>query len=89
MVIQLAFAETHFPVSFSVSELPRAGKLVRPKEKQKATLSVEMFVVKSGGWSLATTMDLLVEVDKFSSGGFRDAFLATTCSSNWKSEMGN
>ena len=31
---------------------------------------------------MGTTMDLLVEVDKFSSGGFRDAFLATTCSSN-------
>ena len=80
--VQPPFAETHFPASVSISELMQAGKLVRPKEKQKATLSLKMFDVKSGEWSVGTTMDLLIEVEKFSSGGFRDAFLGTACSSN-------
>ena len=80
--VQPAFAETYFPASVSISELLQAGKLVRPKEKQRATISLEMFDVKSGEWTVETTMDLLVEVEKVAYGGFRDAFLGMTCSSN-------
>jgi len=56
----LPFAKTHLPASVSISELLQAGKLVRPKEKEKAILSLEMFDVKSGRWSVGTAMDLPV-----------------------------
>ena len=67
------FAETKFPASVSVSEFMQAGKLVRPKAKQKATLLLEKFDVKTGEWNTETTLQLLVDAEKFSSGGFRDA----------------
>lgn len=60
----------------------QAGKLVRPKAKQKTTLSLEKFDVKTGDWSVVTTLELLVDMEKFSSGGFRDAFLATSSNPN-------
>ena len=72
------FAETEYPKSVSVSELMQAGKLVKPKARQKATLLLEKFDVKTGEWSVGASLELLVDVEKFSSGGFRDAFLATS-----------
>ena len=74
-----AIAKTQFPTSVSISEILQAGKLVKPKPKKKATLVLEKFDVKTGEWHEEGVLDLLVDAEKFSSGGFRDAFLATSC----------
>ena len=74
-----AIAETKFPTSVSISEILQAGKLVKPKPKTKAALLLEKFDVKTGEWLDEGTLELLVDADKFSSGGFRDAFQATSC----------
>ncbi|KAJ7365535.1 hypothetical protein OS493_005647 [Desmophyllum pertusum] len=76
------FAETQFPASVSVSELMQAGKLVRPKAKQKATLLLEKFDVKTGEWNTETTLQMLIDAEKFSSGGFRDAYEGRSLSPN-------
>jgi len=65
-------AETEYPKSVSVSELMQAGKLVKPKAREKATLLLEKFDVKTGEWSVGASLELLVDVEKFSSGGSRD-----------------
>lgn len=74
-----AIAKTQFPKSVSISEILQAGKLVKPKPKKKATLLLEKFDVKTGEWHEGEALELLVDAEKFSSGGFRDAFLATSC----------
>ena len=74
-----AIAKTQFPTSVSISEILQAGKLVKPKPKKKATLVLEKFDIKTGEWHEEGVLDLLVDAEKFSSGGFRDAFLATSC----------
>ena len=74
-----ATAKTQFPKSVSISEILQAGKLVKPKPKKKATLLLEKFDVKTGEWHEGEPLELLVDAEKFSSGGFRDALLATSC----------
>ena len=76
------FAETEYPKSVSASDLMQAGKLVKPKARQRASLLLEKFDVKTGEWSVGTSLELLVDVEKFSSGGSRDAILATSSQPN-------
>ena len=70
--------ELNFPASISVSELIQAGILIKPKPKKKITVTLEMFDVKCGTWIDYDTLELQVHTEKFSSEGFRDAFLATS-----------
>jgi len=76
------FAETEYPKSVSASDLMQAGKLVKPKARQRASLLLEKFDVKTGEWSVGTSLELLVDVEKFSSGGSRDAILASSSQPN-------
>ncbi len=67
-----------YPTSVSISELLRAGQLTKPKLKNHVSLVLGRYDVKFGTWNDDMTLELLVESEKFSAGGFRDAFLATS-----------
>ena len=66
-----------YPKSISIDELMKAGKLVKPKPVTKVTLEIEEFCMGSRQWQLGQNITVMLEDEKFSSGGFRDAFMAT------------
>ena len=73
-----------YPSSVSVATLLKAGKLVKPREKNKATLALENFDVSTQQWVEEAIEEFAIETQKFSRGAFRDAFHAsnkksTTC----------
>lgn len=65
---------TEFPASVSIATLLEAGKLVRPTSKKKAVLTFEQFDITSKKWQDAMEVECTVDSEKFSSGGFRDAY---------------
>ena len=69
-------ATSTFPRSVPLSQLIKIGKLIPPK-KGIATLQLEEFAVESKSWKDKVEAVLSINVDKFASGGCRDAFLAT------------
>ena len=84
---------TQFPPSVSIASLLEAGKLVKPVAKNKQVLTFEQFDIASKKWTDAVKVDS----EKFSSGGFRDAYhcMLTGKSANlnignhWVSKMYN
>ena len=68
--------ETVYPSSISIDALMKAGQLVNPRKKNHVTLTLEKFNIKDQEWvTVKNPLDLVVEMDNFSSGGFRNAFL--------------
>lgn len=68
--------ETVYPASISIDVLLKAGQLIKPKRKNQVSLLLEKFNIKEQEWvSVGKSLDLLVETESFSSGGFRNAFL--------------
>jgi hypothetical protein len=68
--------ETVYPSSISIDALMKAGLLVNPRKKNHVTLTLEKFNIKDQEWvTVKNPLDLVVEMDNFSSGGFRNAFL--------------
>ena len=65
-----------FPNSVPLSQLIKIGKLIPPK-KTVVTLQLESFNVESSSWKDKVEAVMSIDVDKFASGGCRDAFLAT------------
>ena len=72
------------PASISVEELLRAGRLVRPKARKLISFEVEKFNMENRQWEPGTNITAMVDDEKFSSGGFRDAFLAVEKGSSKK-----
>ena len=70
--------ETEYPQSVSIAAILKAGQLVKPKERRRVTFAIEAFDVKKREWSSLESLEILVETEKFSSGGFRDAFKGVT-----------
>ena len=66
---------TVYPKSLSISDLMKAGKLVKPPKT--AVLRLEFFDVQRCCWSTSSA-SMTLEIDKkpFASGSFRDAFVA-------------
>ena len=68
---------------FVITDLQdQAGKLVMPKERKRVTFPVETFDVKKPAWTSMEYLEIWLETEKFSSGGFSDAFKGVTLSSN-------
>ncbi len=63
------------PASVPLSQLIMMGKLIPPK-KNVVTLQLEQFNVTSKSWENPVSAVLSVSVEKFASGGCRDAFVA-------------
>ena len=70
-------SETKFPVSVSIADLLKAGKLVKPN-KNKVKLTFEKFDVQKQEWQEEMEQDVVIETQRFSSGAFRDVFRATS-----------
>ena len=68
--------EITYPASISVDELLKAGRLIRPKARKLVSFEVEKFNMATRQWEPGMNITAMVDDDKFSSGGFRDAFLA-------------
>lgn len=81
--------DTVFPASVSIGALLKAGKLVKPKDKNRVTLTFEEFDVVTQKWRDAVEVVCNVEKEKFSSGGFRDAFHATLANNSVTEHLGN
>lgn len=67
-----------YPSSISIASLLKAGKLVKPREKNKVTLALENFDVSTQQWVEVAAEEFAIDTQKFSSGAFRDAFRAST-----------
>lgn len=65
---------TQFPPSVSIASLLDAGKLIKPVTKNKCLLTFEQFDIASKEWTDAMEVECTVDSEKFSSGGFRDAY---------------
>ncbi|CAH3044238.1 unnamed protein product [Pocillopora meandrina] len=65
---------TQFPPSVSIASLLDAGKLIKPVTKNKCLLTFEQFDIASKEWTDAMEVECIVDSEKFSSGGFRDAY---------------
>lgn len=76
--------EITYPHSISVEELLRAGRLVRPKARKLISFEVEKFNMETRQWEPGMNITAMVDDEKFSSGGFRDAFLAVEKGSSKK-----
>lgn len=63
------------PKSLSISQLLKAGKLVKPQNM--ATLELETFDIERMQWLKNGVYQFDIEEKKFASGAFRDAFQAT------------
>ena len=69
--------KTKYPASVSIDTLLKAGKLVKPTDKRKETLTFEAFDVANQKWSDEFEAVCYIETKEFSSGGFRNAYHAT------------
>ena len=66
------------PKSLSVTELLKAGKLVKPPATNITALDLESFDVAEMKWVKSGSLTLEIEERRFAHGAFRDAFRATT-----------
>ena len=75
----------NYPASVSIASLLEAGKLVKPKPKNKATLIFENFDLPTQKWIEVTQEDVVIDTERFSSGAFRDAFhaMSTRGTKHW------
>ena len=78
----LALQSTVFPKSVSVTDLLKAGKLVKPPATSMTALDLESFDVTEMKWVRSGSLTLEIEETRFSHGAFRDAFRATTVDKN-------
>ena len=78
--------KTTYPASVSIDALLKAGKLVKPADKRKETLTFEAFDVASQKWSDAFEAVCHIEMKEFSSGGFRNAYHTTFASNTAQGE---
>lgn len=62
----------------SVTELLKAGKLVKPPATNMTVLDLESFDVAEMKWVKSGSLTLEIEERRFAHGAFRDAFRATT-----------
>ena len=69
---------TVFPKSVSVTDLLKAGKLVKPPATNITVLDLESFDVTETKWVQSGLLTLEIEETQFSHGAFGDAFRATT-----------
>ena len=69
---------TVFPKSVSVTDLQKAGKLVKPPATNMTVLDLESFDVTETEWVQSGLLTLEIEETQFSHGAFGDAFRATT-----------
>ena len=74
-----------FPKSVSIGDVLDAGKLKKPVHEMKTELTLEYFDIRSKIW-LKDTKELNIKTEKFSEGGFREAFMSYA-SSNGKREL--
>ena len=72
--------KTVFPKSVSISELLKAGKLVKPKAA--TDLELEQFNIQNSLWVNFSTLKVVIEEKEFDSGTFRNAFLAKPSGDN-------
>lgn len=72
--------ETEFPESVSIATLLNAGKLIKPKAKRDVELRCERFDVATASWEEEMVVKCSLETEKFSSGGFRNAYHASISS---------
>ena len=70
-----------YPSSVSIDELLKTGRLVKPKPRSKAVLDVEQFNMQSRQWEFGKDVTITIDNEKFSSGGFKDAFMGVETSS--------
>lgn len=68
-------------MSVSIATILKAGQLVMPKERKFVIFPMEGFDVKKEDWTSMASLEILLETEKFSSGGFKDAFKGVTLSS--------
>ena len=54
---------------------------MKPKPRSKAVLDVEQFNMQSRQWEFGKNVTIMIDNEKFSSGGFRDAFMGVETSS--------
>ena len=66
-----------FPKSVSVTDLLKAGKLVKPPATNVTALDLESFDVAEMNWVKCGSLTLEIEETRFAHGAFRDAFRAT------------
>ena len=78
----LALQSTVFPKSVSVTDLLKAGKLVKPPATNMTALDLESFDVTEMKWVRGGSLTLEIEETRFSHGAFRDAFRATAVDKN-------
>ena len=78
----LALQSTVFPKSVSVTDLLKAGKLVKPPATNMTALDLENFDVTEMKWVRSGSLKLEIEETGFSHGAFRDAFRATSVDKN-------
>ena len=70
-----------YPSSVSIDELLKTGRLVKPKRRSNAVLDVEQFNMQSRQWEFGKDVTITIDNEKFSSGGFKDAFMGVETSS--------
>ena len=73
-----ALQSTVFPKSVSITDLLKAGKLVKPPATNMTVLDLKSFDVTEMKWVKSDSLTLEIEETRFSHGAFRDAFRATT-----------
>ena len=59
--------------SFSITDLMKARKLVKPPEEQEETLMLE-YSIEGRSWERMQSVKLYIEKEKFAEGEFREAF---------------
>lgn len=67
-----------FPKSVSITDLLKAGKLVKPLATNITVLDLESFDVAEMKWAKSGSLTLEIEETRFAHGVLRDAFRATT-----------
>ena len=78
----LALQSMVFPKSVSVTDLLKAGKLVKPPATNMTALDLESFDVTEMKRVRSGSLTLEIEERRFSHGAFRDTFRATTVDKN-------
>ena len=70
--------ESTFPKSVSIGDILKARKLVKPPDTREVKLTLETFGVSESSWIKSGTKIYSMEKSKFSEGGFREAYMATS-----------
>ena len=70
--------ESAFPKSVSISDMLKARKLVKPPDAREVKLTLETYDVSESFWIKSGTKMFNMEKNKFSEGGFREAYMATS-----------